>query len=161
MKEKLPTHFTALIYFLHPIIASKYLSKNNGTQNKHDVMRFLTYHIYYIYIDFRPVVYLPGKEFSVAARFSPIKYELRPVARVNGIKRSNHSNISPSDRTCEIDPEPELKPWEKYQTIFCLPYRMIYAVATQNSIMLHDTQQAEPFARISRLHYIGLNDLTW
>lgn len=109
----------------------------------------------------KPVVYLPGKEFSVAARFSPIKYELRPVARVNGIKRSNHSNISPSDRTCEIDPEPELKPWEKYQTIFCLPYRMIYAVATQNSIMLHDTQQAEPFARISRLHYIGLNDLTW
>merc|ERR1712226_1162083 len=98
---------------------------------------------------------------GVAARFSPIKYELRPVARVNGIKRSNHSNISPSDRTCEIDPEPELKPWEKYQTIFCLPYRMIYAVATQNSIMLHDTQQAEPFARISRLHYIGLNDLTW
>merc|ERR1712018_981204 len=44
---------------------------------------------------------------------------------------------------------------------FCLPYRMIYAIATQNSIMLYDTQQTEPFARISRIHYIGLNDLTW
>ena len=55
----------------------------------------------------------------------------------------------------------ELKPWEKYQTLFCLPYRMIYAVATQNTIMLYDTQQAEPFARISRIHYISLNDLAW
>lgn len=110
----------------------------------------------------KPVVYLPGKEFSVATRFSPLKYELRPVARINGIKKENPKDISKSpNKICEKILSNDLKPWEKYQTIFCLPYRMIYAVATQNSIMLYDTQQAEPFARISRIHYIGLNDLTW
>ena len=104
-------------------------------------------------------MYLPGKEFSVAVRFSPIKYDLRPIARITG-KKQKEDMISSSmeEKTSENE---ELKVWEKYQTIFCLPYRMVYAVATQNSIMLYDTQQAEPFARISRIHYIGLNDLAW
>ena len=88
-----------------------------------------------------------------------MKYQLRPVARIKGIKKENNKeSLNSTDETNESN---DLKPWEKYQTIFCLPYRMIYAVATQNSIMLYDTQQAEPFARIIRLHYIGLNDLTW
>ena len=91
-----------------------------------------------------------------------MKYELRPVARINGIKKENSKeSLTLTDETHETNVSNDLKPWEKYQTIFCLPYRMIYAVATQNSIMLYDTQQAEPFARIIRLHYIGLNDLTW
>merc|ERR1719367_2101801 len=88
-----------------------------------------------------------------------MKYQLRPVSRINGIKKENNKeSLNLTDETNESN---DLKPWEKYQTIFCLPYRMIYAVATQNSIMLYDTQQTEPFARISRIHYIGLNDLTW
>ena len=92
---------------------------------------------------YRPVVYLPGKEFSVATRFSPIKYELRPVARINAIKKEKpKENLNSPDETFETNYSTDLKPWEKYQTIFCLPYRMIYAVATQNSIMLYDTQQA-------------------
>ena len=78
----------------------------------------------------RPVLYLPGKEISIAVRFSPIKYELRPVLR-------NDKNVAVEDE----------KPWTKYQTIFALPYRMIYAVATQNTVIFYDTQQAEPFAR--------------
>ena len=38
---------------------------------------------------------------------------------------------------------------------------MVYAVATQNSVVLYDTQQEEAWARISQIHYIGLTDLTW
>jgi hypothetical protein len=38
---------------------------------------------------------------------------------------------------------------------------MVLAVATQNTVALYDTQQAEPFAKISKIHYIGLNDLAW
>ena len=91
-----------------------------------------------------------------------MKYELRPVARINGMKIENRKDsLNSPDETCKKITSNNLKPWEKYQTIFCLPYRMIYAIATQNSIMLYDTQQSEPFARISRIHYIGLNDLTW
>ncbi|CAB4060598.1 CHAF1B [Lepeophtheirus salmonis] len=93
----------------------------------------------------KPVLYLPNKEFSVAVRFSPILYELRPV---------------PNDE--DVDKEDgDLKPWEKYKTLFALPYRMIYAVATQNTVMFYDTQQATPFARVSKIHYIGLTDLSW
>ena len=50
---------------------------------------------------FRPVLYLPSKEFSVAVRFSPIKYELRPVLR-EGVKADD-------------DEAKNLAPWEKYQ----------------------------------------------
>jgi len=91
----------------------------------------------------RPVLYLPNKEISVPVKFSPIKYELRPVARNDGVE------------------EEEGKPWTKYQTLFALPYRMIYAVATKNTIVFYDTQQAEPFARVSKIHYVSLNDLAW
>jgi len=110
----------------------------------------------------KPVVYLPGKEFSVAVRFSPMKYELRPVKRQAAKKQiSPKTSLQDDNESIKDSETDELKPWEKYQTIFCLPYRMIYAVATQNSIMMYDTQQTEPFARISRIHYIGLNDLSW
>ena len=98
----------------------------------------------------------------MAVRFSPIKYQLRPVKRIVAKKQISPETSLQDDKESIKDSETEeLKPWEKYQTIFCLPYRMIYAVATQNSVMMYDTQQTEPFARISRIHYIGLNDLSW
>lgn len=95
-------------------------------------------------------MYLPGKEFAVAVRFSPIKYALRPVPRPK--------TTCVEEAATDVN---EDQPWTKYQTLFTLPYRMIYAVATQNTIVFYDTQQAEPFARVSKVHYISLNDLTW
>ena len=86
-----------------------------------------------------PVLHLPSKEFSVAVRFSPVKYALR-----------NKDASSSSS-----------KPWLRIRTLFQLPYRMVYAVATRNAVAFYDTQQAEPFARVSNIHYIGLTDLTW
>ena len=91
----------------------------------------------------QPVMYLPAKEISIAVRFSPIKYELRPVPRNDGL---------------EAVPG---QPWTRYQTLFALPYRMVYAIATKNSVVFYDTQQAEPFARVSKIHFVSLNDLAW
>jgi hypothetical protein len=45
--------------------------------------------------------------------------------------------------------------------MYDIPYRMVFAVATQNSLLLYDTQQASPFARIARIHYTRLTDLSW
>ena len=90
-----------------------------------------------------PVLYLPCKEISIAVKFSPIKYNLRAVPRMDGIEAE------------------EGKIWTKYQTLFALPYRMVFAVATKNTIAFYDTQQAEPFARVSKIHYVSLNDLAW
>jgi len=46
-------------------------------------------------------------------------------------------------------------------SVYNLAYRMVFAVATQNSVLLYDTQQLDPFARIARIHYTRLTDLTW
>ncbi|XP_020709487.2 chromatin assembly factor 1 subunit B isoform X2 [Athalia rosae] len=42
-----------------------------------------------------------------------------------------------------------------------LPYRMIFAVATQSSVLIYDTQQVSPIAVVSNIHYTRLTDVTW
>lgn len=44
---------------------------------------------------------------------------------------------------------------------FALPYRMYFAVATQDAVLLYDTQQTSPIAIFVGLHYAGFTDLTW
>ena len=44
---------------------------------------------------------------------------------------------------------------------FALPYRMVYAVATQDSVLVYDTQQSTPLVVVSNLHYATFTDLTW
>ncbi|XP_029159319.1 chromatin assembly factor 1 subunit B-like [Nylanderia fulva] len=45
--------------------------------------------------------------------------------------------------------------------LITLPYRMIFAVATQSSVLIYDTQQTCPIGAISLIHYGRLNDLSW
>ena len=45
--------------------------------------------------------------------------------------------------------------------MFALPYRMLFAVATMDSISIHDTQQAGPIALLTKLHYDEFTDMTW
>ncbi|KAJ5988718.1 Chromatin assembly factor 1 subunit B [Penicillium waksmanii] len=45
--------------------------------------------------------------------------------------------------------------------VFALPYRMIYAVATQDAILVYDTQQHTPLCVVSNLHFATFTDLTW
>ncbi|KAJ6785017.1 hypothetical protein PWT90_06175 [Aphanocladium album] len=44
---------------------------------------------------------------------------------------------------------------------FSLPYRMVYAVATQDSVLLYDTQQKTPICVVSNLHCATFTDLAW
>ncbi|KAL5117709.1 Chromatin assembly factor 1 subunit [Pleosporales sp. CAS-2024a] len=44
---------------------------------------------------------------------------------------------------------------------FALPYRMIYAVATQDAIHIYDTQQQRPLCIVSNLHFATFTDITW
>jgi len=44
---------------------------------------------------------------------------------------------------------------------FSLPYRMVYAVATQDSVLLYDTQQQTPICVVSNLHCATFTDLAW
>lgn len=93
----------------------------------------------------KPALCLPSKDkYTIAARFSPKKYALRPMKK----------NTAATDSS----PKPE---WEQAHSLFALPYRLIYAVATQNAVMFYDTQQSAPFGRVSNIHYTGLTDLAW
>ncbi|KAG4304341.1 hypothetical protein PORY_002316 [Pneumocystis oryctolagi] len=44
---------------------------------------------------------------------------------------------------------------------FSLVYRMVYAVATQDTVVLYDTQQRIPIGVLSNFHYATLTDLAW
>lgn len=81
----------------------------------------------------RPVCYLPSlDQYSVCVRCCPVLFELR--------------NIDPST---------------KPESMFLLPYRVIFAVATASAVVLYDTQQPMPFGYVSNLHYTRLTDLSW
>ncbi|KAH8280554.1 hypothetical protein KR018_009797 [Drosophila ironensis] len=80
----------------------------------------------------QPAFVLPfPSEYAVAVRCSPILYRLRPYNA------------------------------EKNPPVITLPYRMIYAVATKNSVFFYDTQQPVPFAIVSNIHYTRLTDMAW
>ena len=44
---------------------------------------------------------------------------------------------------------------------FSLNYRIVYAVATQDSVLLYDTQQKSPICVVSNLHCATFTDLAW
>jgi chromatin assembly factor 1 subunit B len=46
-------------------------------------------------------------------------------------------------------------------SVFALPYRLLYAVACQDAVLLYDTQQAGPVAIFRGLHYAGFTDIAW
>ncbi|KAH1251207.1 Chromatin assembly factor 1 subunit FAS2 [Glycine max] len=45
--------------------------------------------------------------------------------------------------------------------LFKLPYRIIFAVATLNSLYIYDTESTSPIAVLAGLHYAAITDITW
>ncbi|XP_043927967.1 chromatin assembly factor 1 subunit B-like [Protopterus annectens] len=83
----------------------------------------------------RPLAHLPcpGKA-TLAVRCCPVFFELRKTKEDTS---PQHSFLS------------------------SLPYRLVFAVASEDSIFLYDTQQSFPFSYISGIHYHTLSDLSW
>ncbi|KAL3524617.1 hypothetical protein ACH5RR_012989 [Cinchona calisaya] len=44
---------------------------------------------------------------------------------------------------------------------FTLPYRLIFAVATLNSLYIYDTEGIDPIAILAGLHYAAITDIAW
>ncbi|PCH36764.1 WD40 repeat-like protein [Wolfiporia cocos MD-104 SS10] len=178
-----------------------------------------------------PIARLPGlKKASVAVKFSPILYELRPGVTgadtpvepknvlvekgkdqtvnvdiapaptpprgkepVTPVKpsptASSSSIVAPSPRVAipaggpqaTMMPSPALSAADSLRpptplvsrggspaatplptaSIFALPYRMLYAVTTMDTVTIYDTQQAGPVCLLTKLHYDEFTDLTW
>lgn len=124
-----------------------------------------------------PIAHLPGhKTASVAIRFSPIFYDLRSHASNAEPKhvmldREEKGPVHVSLTMPPPPPPPKEKDGKKEDekekkegalgSVFALPYRLIYAVACQDSVLLYDTQQAGPIAIFRGLHYAGFTDIAW
>ncbi|KAG7244099.1 hypothetical protein INR49_005770 [Caranx melampygus] len=85
----------------------------------------------------RPIAHLPcPAKATLAVRCCPVYFELRT-------KKGEDSSV------------------QALPNLFQLPYRMVFAVASEDSIFLYDTQQTLPFGLVSNIHYHTLSDLTW
>jgi chromatin assembly factor 1 subunit B len=49
----------------------------------------------------------------------------------------------------------------QFISLFDLPYRIVFAVATQDSVIVYDTQQPMPIAYLSQYHYTSITDIAW
>lgn len=165
--------------------AGQYQTQHRGpdetTKVHHEVINTV-----YIYtrggINKPPIAHLPGhKKPSVAVKCSPVYYDPRkPVTQTTHITIDTSSveamNALPepivdSKSPAHMEPPPSPKPKtlgddsqdsaQGTAMAFALPYRMIYAVATEDSVLLYDTQQQTPICVVSNLHCATFTDLTW
>lgn len=92
----------------------------------------------------KPAVYLPcGDKSSLVVRVNPLLFQLRSAEKLEETEK-------------ESQPE-----WERKKSLFCLPYRMVLAVATEDSVLIYDTQQTMPLALLKNIHYHQISDLSW
>lgn len=79
-----------------------------------------------------PVMHLPGHgKPVVAVKFCPVLYE----------KSSEHSH--------------------DHQPFSALPYKMVFAVATLDSVILYDTESVLPLCVLGAMHYDSITDIGW
>ncbi|KAF2073342.1 hypothetical protein CYY_005360 [Polysphondylium violaceum] len=91
-----------------------------------------TTYLFSRYIRDRPIVHLPSNCPTVVAKFSPVLY------------KNKESSTATNNG------------------MFDLPYRMIFAVATQDTIVVYDTSSIDkPIALVSNLHYSTITDIGW
>lgn len=102
-----------------------------------------------------PVAHLPGlKKPSIAIRFNPILYKLKNTADGPPKKLMKTGDGAPQDTKSGSEIATK-------KSFFNLPYRMVFAVATQDSVVVYDTESIRPISYISNLHYSTLTDLAW
>jgi len=127
----------------------------------------------------QPLARLPGhKSSSVAIRFSPVIYRLKALKSQAGSKKSGQPIAPVQVELAHGSPMQEIdlnKPPSNPQNlnhqapksgdetggIFDLPYRMIYAVATHDTVYIYDTQQSSPICLFNNLHFSSFTDLSW
>lgn len=160
-------------------------SSGDGPKSADDVINTV-----YIYtragLNKPPIAHLPGhKKPSIAIKCSPTIYTLRKSPVVT--KNITVDTSSPDDAIPALPPpaipsvptqmEPPTSTPGTPSTpmkdssgnttpnpsgsAFALPYRIVYAVATQDAVLIYDTQQQTPICVVSNLHYATFTDLTW
>lgn len=109
-----------------------------------------------------PIAHLPGhKSHSIAIRFNPLLWQLRRPYKSGSQPRPAKIDLSAGQSAVIPLSELEDQEAEPIRGNFDLPYRMLYAVATHESVYVYDTQQAGPVCMFGNLHYAPFTDLSW
>ncbi|KAI9369148.1 WD40-repeat-containing domain protein [Aspergillus egyptiacus] len=133
-----------------------------------------------------PISHLPGhKKPSVAVKCSPIFYTLRQTpepsrhitldtssgsgeetsASINDVVDVSNGGTKEAPSSTPADGNPKGATTKSSEAlpppVFSLPYRVVYAVATQDAVLVYDTQQQAPLCVVSNLHFATFTDLTW
>lgn len=99
-----------------------------------------------------PIAHLPGlTKPSIAVNCCPVLFKLREPIKTKQIKLDKEKiEILETDAASK-------------NSVFKLKgdYRIVYAVATQDSVVIYDTQQSTPLCIVSNLHFATFTDLTW
>lgn len=77
-----------------------------------------------------------------------------PICHIPGLKKPAIA-ISFSPIIYKVNEKSEKKP------VFKLPYKMIFAIATQDAVIIYDTVNLKPLGFVSNLHYSTITDLCW
>jgi chromatin assembly factor 1 subunit B len=97
-----------------------------------------------------PVLQCSGlKKLPTSVAFCPVLFALRQPVVVEG--KDISERLTGDDRTEEVA-----------HPVFCLPYRMLFAVACPDSVLIYDTEScSRPVARVAGVHYSEITDVSW
>lgn len=143
---------------LTPSGVYKYSSNDDGNDQ--------TTNTVYIYsragLNRPPIAHLPGlKKPSLAVSCSPIFYKLRNQPLKTQIISLNSSSSETNMPISETSSDSGKSINNNDKPIFKLKYRMVYAVITQDSVIVYDTEQRQPLCIVSNLNYSSFTDITW
>ena len=72
-----------------------------------------------------------------------------------------HGSMIPTEGKDAVNGSPGAEVPPSENGIFALKKRSIYAVATHETILIYDTQQASPICMFGSLHFAAFTDLAW
>lgn len=104
-----------------------------------------------------------GKQKTVSLRMEPSRSAFSPSLGATQTKDFSVPSASPSqsDKPSANMTRQDARSPPRGISVIGLPYRMVYAVATQDSVWIYDTQQTGPICCFSNMHYASFTDLTW
>ncbi|KAF2021627.1 WD40 repeat-like protein [Aaosphaeria arxii CBS 175.79] len=119
----------------------------------------------------------PTKQITIDTASSEEEIQALPEPAIPSKAPTSHASMDPPRLTSAPSPSPSLTsaspkhidgdaptsngPPAGPESAFKLPYRMIYAVATQDAVHIYDTQQQKPLSVVSNLHFATFTDVTW
>ena len=104
-----------------------------------------------------------GKQKTVSLQTDACRAAFSPQLSATQAQEGPASTASPSQsgKTSPQVPRQDARSPPRGISVIGLPYRMVYAVATQDSVWIYDTQQTGPICCFSNMHYASFTDLTW